>query len=109
MFKSRYLHTDPATLRNSKPTAVGSAIHELLEIYKLNRKYQEMQVCSNWDKIMGPIVANRTTKVYIENKVLFVYLDSAPLKHQMMLQRERVISLVNAAANQPLVVDIFLG
>jgi len=109
MFKSRFLPTDPATLRNGKPTKVSNAIQELLEIYKLNRKYQEMLVCSNWDKIMGPIVANRTTKVYIENKVLFVYLDSAPLKHQMMLQRERVLALVNTAANQPLVIDIFLG
>jgi len=108
-FKSRFLHTDPSGQRNGKPTQVGAVIHELLELYKLNKKFQEMYVCSHWELIMGTIVANRTTKVSIENGVLFVYMDSAPLKHQFMLQKERIIEMVNQAAQQKIVSDIYIG
>lgn len=82
------------------------AIDRMVNSYKLRQQYDESYVSVNWEKIVGPAIANRTSKVYVKNKVLFLQVDSAPLRNELVRAKEKLINFVNQEMNSKLVEDI---
>ncbi len=71
------------------------AIDKLLNTYKLKSKVQEAQLVSAWENIMGKMIERHTRDLYIKNKKLFVKLDSAVVKQELMYARTKVLEKVN--------------
>lgn len=80
-------------LRTAETSTVKSAVQDLLNRYKINDKFTATQIISSWGRIMGEPIAKRTDKVYIKDKKLFVKLNSAPLKNELSLSRQKVKAL----------------
>ncbi len=87
-------------------TPLKEAIDRMVNSYRLRQQYDETYVSVNWEKIVGPAIANRTTRVYIKNKVLFLQIDSAPLRNELVRAKEKLISFVNQEMNSRLIEDI---
>ncbi len=82
-------------MRHTNEQSIKQAIAEMLETYRIKNKYDETAVIANWETIMGKTVANRTSEVFVKNKKLFIRLNSAALKNEMLIAREQLIELVN--------------
>lgn len=72
---------------------IGQAIQELLKSYHIKSKFDEANIVSSWERIVGKPVAKRTKKVFVRNKVLFVELDSPAMKHDLNLHKSQIIEL----------------
>ena len=92
--------------RKSKAISVGDAIKELLRYYQLESKFDETAVLAQWEKIMGKTVASRTEKIYFKDKRLFVKLNSSPLKHDLMLNKQKIVDLINSEIKENVVEDV---
>lgn len=97
---------NPVTKRHSNAQGIKDVVEELLNAYKLRSKYNETYIVSSWEKIMGTQIANRTEKIYVKNKKLFIKLSSAPLKHEFSMAKTKLIDLLNKEAGQPIIEDI---
>lgn len=82
------------------------AIDLLLKTYKLDEKLDEKKLISSWNNIMGKMIANHTTDIYIKNKQLIVHLDSAALKNELLLSKSKIITLLNEAAGKEVITDV---
>ena len=86
-------------MRNFKPKKENStkslkdAIHGLLESYKLEGKFNELKLKEAWVKLMGKTVNNRTAAFYIKGNVIYVKINSASLKNELMINKEKIIRL----------------
>lgn len=67
---------------------------ELLETYKLKDRYNEQKVVAMWGEIMGNTVAKRTEKLFVKKKVLYVQLNSGPVKKELMMNKSKVITIL---------------
>ena len=47
-----------------------------------------------WDEVMGPAVAKRTESIFLQGRKLVISIDSAPLKHELSMQRSRIVELL---------------
>lgn len=83
------------TSRKASTASLKDAIHELLNTYKLKGKYNETHVIAAWSRLMGPMIANRTSKIFIKNKKLYVQLNSAPLKNELSMSRTKILEMLN--------------
>ena len=81
-------------------------IEGLLKSYKLNAKYEEVKVVESWDKIAGKQIAQKTTKLYIKDEVLYIYLNSAPMKSELRYYKEVIIEKVNTFVGKKTIKDI---
>jgi predicted nucleic acid-binding Zn ribbon protein len=54
-----------------------------------------LSIEDHWEKIMGKTIANYTDKIEIRNKTLFIYTTVAPLKNELVFQKELIIQRVN--------------
>jgi len=74
---------------------VGQAIELFLKRSKLYDKVKEAELISRWEKLMGPMVSSRTSKLYINDRVLYVRLESAVLRAELELGKEKLVRLLN--------------
>ncbi len=95
-----------ASTRQNESISIKEAIESLLRIYKLKTKYDETFVEANWESIMGKPIAARTQKVYVSKQKLFLQLDSAPLKKELMMAKNKLINLINKAANNEIIKEV---
>jgi predicted nucleic acid-binding Zn ribbon protein len=58
---------------------IGQAIQKLLKSYHIKSKFDEANLIASWERLVGKVIAKRTKKLHIRNKVLFVQLDSPAL------------------------------
>jgi len=83
-----------------------SAFKELLKTYRLEDKFQEKSLIHSWPEIVGPTISSRTTSVYIKEKKLFVKLNSGPIKKELMMNKQKVIHLIEERFGKEIIEDL---
>jgi predicted nucleic acid-binding Zn ribbon protein len=94
--------------RKSNSANMKTLIDKLIRSYGLESKMQELDVMSEWENIVGKMIARHTKDIQIRNKILYITLDSAPLKQELLMNRTRIIELVNEKSGKMLVDDVFI-
>lgn len=94
--------------RKSNSANMKTLIDKLIRSYGLESKMQELDVMSEWENIVGKMIARHTKDIQIRNKILYITLDSAPLKHELLMSKTRIIELVNEKSGKMLVEDVFI-
>ena len=56
---------------------------------------QALQIEDVWEKIMGKTIAKYTEKIQIHGQVLYITTSVAPLKQELLYQKEKIIERVN--------------
>lgn len=65
--------------------SLGSAIEQVLKTYNLQGKIDGIRIVQAWESVVGSMIARHTTDLYIQKDVLFVYIDSAAIRHELSL------------------------
>ena len=88
--------------------SLGDAIKEFLRKSKLRGSIQSMQIEDAWEKIMGKTIAKYTDKIEIINSTLFIYSTVAPLKNELLYQKEKIIERVNEALGERVIKEVVI-
>ena len=89
---------------NDKP--LKEAIEQLLNVYKLRRKFDETSLIAAWPELMGRAVANRTSQLYIRERKLFIRIESSVLKNELMMIRSEIVKRMNERAGSSVLDEI---
>jgi len=93
-------------MRKTNDKFLKEAIEQMMQVYKIKRRYEETGVTAHWPDLVGKYVANRTKEVFISNKKLFVRIESSVIKNELMIMRSDIIKKINEDANEVLVEEI---
>jgi len=74
---------------------LGDAIRKFLEESRIKGGIQALQIEDVWEQIMGKTVARYTDKLQIINDTLIITTQVAPLKQELIFQKEKIIQRVN--------------
>ncbi|MBS1523770.1 MAG: DUF721 domain-containing protein [Bacteroidetes bacterium] len=86
--------------------SLKEAIEQMLQVYKIKRKYDETGIKASWPELVGKSVANRTKEIYIHDKKLFLRIESSVIKNELILMRSQIIEKINNETKSVLVEDI---
>jgi len=81
---------------NDKP--LKDAIEQMLNVYKLKRRFDETALIAAWPELMGKAVANRTSQLYIRDRKLFIRVESSVLKNELVMIRSEILKRMNEKA-----------
>ena len=84
------------------------AIEQMLNVYKIKRKFDETGIIAAWPELVGKMVANRTKQIYIYEKKLFLRIESSVVKNEIVQMRAQIIEKVNEKAGNVLIEDVIL-
>jgi predicted nucleic acid-binding Zn ribbon protein len=94
--------------RKGNNHSMKNLIDKLIRSYGLEGKMQELDIMSEWETIVGKMIARHTTNIQLKNKILYITLDSAPLKQELLMNQTRIIELVNEKSGKILVEQVFI-
>lgn len=93
-------------MRKANDKSLKEAIEQMLNVYKIKRRYDETAIVTAWPDLVGKSVANRTKELFIKDKRLFLRIESSVIKNELLMMRNQIIQKINDDAKTELVVEI---
>lgn len=94
--------------RHTEPQTMGDAIQNWAKAYQLEDKMLQASIADSWNVIMGQAVARHTKSIKVENKILKIVVDNAPLRHQLSNSKTRIVQLINQNAGKQVVLECLI-
>jgi len=88
--------------------SLGKAIQQFLDQSRIKGDIQAMQIHDVWEQIMGKTIARYTDKLQIFGDKLYITTQVAPLKQELIYQKEKIIQLVNEALGQRVINEVII-
>jgi predicted nucleic acid-binding Zn ribbon protein len=92
--------------RQASTQPLKDAMKDMFKAYRLQGKMNQVFVTSCWEKIMGPTIARYTRKLYFHDGKLYVELTSAPLKHELVMSKTKVIQCINDEVGEEVLTEV---
>lgn len=89
--------------------SLGDALKQFLNKSKLKGSVQAMQIEDVWENIMGKTIAKYTEKIQIYGDKLYITTYVAPLKNELVYQKETILQRVNEALGEKIVTEVVIN
>lgn len=93
-------------MNRSNDKSLKEAIEQMLQVYKLKRKFDETALIAFWPEMVGKSVANRTKNIYIKDRKLYIRLESSVIKHELLMMRSQILDKMNERAGGSVIDEI---
>jgi len=87
---------------------IGDAIKQFLNQSRIKGGIQALQIEEVWEKVMGKTVARYTDNLKIINRTLFITTNVAPLKQELLYQKEKIKLRVNEALGEKVIDEVVI-
>ena len=88
--------------------SISEAMQEFLRKSRLKGSIQALQIEDVWEDIMGKTVARYTDKLQIIGDKLIITTHVAPLKNELIYQKEKIRQRVNEALQQKVINEVII-
>ena len=94
--------------REKNDQSLKEVLNQFIKMYDREGKFGEAKIIDAWRTEMGNTINNNTRNLYIKNKKLYVQILSAPLKQEIMLNKSKVIQILNDKAEERVILDLVI-
>ncbi|HEY0677443.1 MAG TPA: DUF721 domain-containing protein [Chitinophagaceae bacterium] len=88
--------------------SMKDALKHFLNQSRLKGDVQALQIEEVWEKLMGKTISKYTESIKIIHHTLYITTTVAPLKQELVYQKENIIKRVNEALGENTVKDVVI-
>lgn len=88
--------------------SLQDAMNQFLKHSRLKTGIQAMRIEAVWEEIMGKTIAKYTDKIQVIGTTLFITSTVAPLKNELLYQKEKIIERINEALGEQTIKDVVI-
>lgn len=88
--------------------SIQQALQQFLNNSRLKQGIQSVQVEELWEEVMGKTIAKYTEKLEIKGNTLFITSQVAPLKNELLYQKDKIMERINEAMGEKLIREIVI-
>ncbi len=93
-------------MRRSHTQNIGDVVSQLLKELNIDQKMKEVRIINSWDEVLGVNITRATSKIFIKNRVLFVYLKSPVVRNELMMLKSGIIKALNDKVGEKIIDEI---
>ncbi|MBK7089380.1 MAG: DUF721 domain-containing protein [Chitinophagaceae bacterium] len=86
--------------------SMQDAMKQFLNHSRLKQGIQSVQIEEVWEEVMGKTIAQYTDKLEIKGHTLFITSKVAPLKNELLYQKEKIIERINEAMGEKIIYEV---
>jgi hypothetical protein len=75
---------------------------------RFKNKIQALQIKEMWEELMGKTIADYTDEIQIIEKKLIITTHMAPLKQELVFQREKIKNRLNEMLNEHAIHEVII-
>jgi len=95
--------------RNKDTFSLKEGIDAWLKETRMSKKFDITRINAEWEQIVGKLISDRTTKLFVKENKLFLKVDSAPLKKELQLSKENLKNIIlEYTNNENFITDIVI-
>lgn len=95
-------------MRKKNTQKIDDVVKEYLKAFKIDDKLKEVRLIKSWDDIVGKTIARSTSNIYINNRKLFVKLNSSVIRNELFMLRDGLKKALNDKAGEIIIDEIIL-
>lgn len=88
--------------------SISEAMQQFLNGSRIKGGIQALQIEDVWEEIMGKTIARYTDKLQIIGDKLIITTSVAPLKNELIYQKEKIKQRVNEALQQKVINEVIV-
>lgn len=88
--------------------SMSEAMQQFLNSSRIKGGIQALQIEDVWEAIMGKTIARYTDKLQIIGDKLIITTSVAPLKNELIYQKEKIKQRVNEALQQKVINEVII-
>lgn len=88
--------------------SLQEAIQQFLRKSRLKSGIQSLRIEEVWEEVMGKTIAKYTDSIQLINSTLYITSTVAPLKNELLYQKEKIIDRINEALGEKLVKEVII-
>lgn len=88
--------------------SLGDAMKQFLDQSRIKGSIQALQIEEVWEQIMGKTISKYTEKIQIHGHTLYITTTVAPLKQELLYQKDTIKQRVNEAMGERLIHDVVI-
>ena len=86
--------------------SLQDAIQQFLNKSRLKSGIQALRVEDVWEEVMGKTIAKYTEKIQVINHTLYITTHVAPLKNELLFQKDKIMERLNEILGEKLVREV---
>ncbi len=75
--------------------SLKSVLLALISQYRNENGISSTRVQAIYRQIMGDYISNHTTRIYLKNDILYLYIDVPSLRHELSLGKSKLLNMLN--------------
>ncbi len=95
-------------MRRSKTISLAEAMQDYIKEMNLEGKLNEIHLIESWEELVGKAISSRTSKIYIKDQVLYVYLTSSVVRNELLMLRNALKEKLNEKVGAEVIKEIVL-
>jgi len=88
--------------------SISEAMQQFLNGSRIKGGIQALQIEDVWEEIIGKTIARYTDKLQIIGDKLIITTNVAPLKNELIYQKEKIKQRVNEALKQKVINEVII-
>jgi len=88
--------------------SLKDALNKFLTTSRLKNGIRAVRIEEIWGEIMGSTIAKYTDKISISGNTLFISTNVAPLKNELMYQKDTIKDRVNEALGEKAISQVVI-
>ena len=88
--------------------SLQEAMKEFLKKSRLKNGIQAIQIEDVWERLMGVTIGKYTDSIKIIGHTLFITSSVAPLKNELLYQKDTIVQRVNEALGEDLIKEVVI-
>lgn len=88
--------------------SMSDAMKHFLRTSKISSSLRALQIEDVWETLMGKTIAKYTEKIQIYGSTLYITTTVAPLKQELLYQKENIVKRVNEALGEEKIKEVVI-
>ena len=93
-------------MRRIEPELIGDLLRRAIEESDMAQRLDEYKAIDAWRLVVGDHIASITDRPYVHNHVMIIGVPSAPLRHELQMNKTSLLRLLNQHAGSPVIHDL---
>ncbi len=95
-------------MNNNNEKPLKQVIDSMLDAYKLKSGVNEVRIINEWENAVGKLISQKTEKIFVKRRKLYVYLSSSVIKNELVYAREEIIDRLNTAIGETVIDELIV-
>ncbi|RXK62876.1 DUF721 domain-containing protein [Lacibacter luteus] len=88
--------------------SIQQAMEKFLTQSKLKQRVRALEITDVWEELMGKTIAKYTDEIKLINQQLIISTSVAPLKQELLFQKEKIRNRINELFNEHAVKEVII-